>query len=699
MSTGRSTGMNTTTLNAPMVAAVRQRARIVDLFAEADLEKLGRREFVTTCPWHDDHHPSLTISPARNRVYCFVCNRGEDPIGWVQDRQGLPFLQAVEHLARHYGIPVPSDDPHIAAQLAAEAKERQRLLTWRAELETRFHKALLNDLDRQGPCAQYLQQRGLSVETAREWQLGLHQGRLMLPIHDHQGRCCGFSGRLLESSETTAAAGAGKPTTADQPPPKYRNSPSDVLFQRNSVLFGLDHAAAAIRRRGEVLLVEGPLDVLQLHQAGIDHAVATMGTHLSPQQRQLLQQAGGQRIVVAFDGDGAGRRATQTLIDSLRPMAIADTIELTVLPLPDGQDPDGLLRQEGAEGFWHRYHRAPNWLSWELDQLLAPAEAAPDDPQVLQHCDHRARQVLKQLPAGGLRRWAEQRLRRSLGAVPEAPVAPDLPINWTPPPLWHHTERRALRLYMCSPETRPLLDPLQFRDRVNSIAMSILRQLNQRLPPRPRPADLGERDMLAGCVLTICPRLDPPVAVLLEELACNPPEVWRILRRDPQPELEVVLQILEPVVETEAVVADEAPGEGPDATPGKVEEKPPAVADSQRVVGAHAAVEREASSVLPPVKAQEHKPLHPEDKAPRSPDPEIRPAVTKAAMPPPPPSGHRPLSRPGSSGARPMAHTSQRMGCPSHASTGSTGHTRAAPSTTAADAASTTARPPPPASG
>jgi DNA primase len=687
--------MNTTALNAPMIAAVRQRARIVDLFAEADLEKLGRREFVTTCPWHDDHHPSLTISPARNRVYCFVCNRGEDPIGWVQDRQGLPFLQAVEHLARHYGIPVPSDDPVIAAQLAAEAKERQRLLTWRAELETRFHRALLNDLDRHGPCAQYLQQRGLSVETAREWQLGLHQGRLMLPIHDHQGRCCGFSGRLLESSETTAAAGAGKPTTADQPPPKYRNSPSDVLFQRNSVLFGLDHAAAAIRRRGEVLLVEGPLDVLQLHQAGIDHAVATMGTHLSPQQRQLLQQAGGQRIIVAFDGDGAGRRATQTLIDSLRPMAIADTIELTVLPLPDGQDPDGLLRQEGAEGFWHRYHRAPNWLSWELDQLLAPAEAAPDDPQVLQHCDHSARQLLKQLPAGGLRRWAEQRLRRSLGAVPQAPVAPDLPINWTPPPLWQHTERRALRLYMCSPETRPLLDPLQFRDRVNSIAMSILRQLNQRLPPRPKPADLGERDMLAGCVLTICPRLDPPVTVLLEELACNPPEVWRILRRDPQPELEVVLQILEPVVEQK-----EAPTAEPEATAGEAEERPPALENSQRVVQVPGAAEREASSALPPMKERDHELKPQEDGAPSPPPrPEIRPAATKAAMPPPPPSGHRPLSRPGPSGARPMAHTSQRMGCPSHASTGSTGHARAAPSTAAADAASTTARPPPPASG
>ena len=609
-----------TGMNAAMLAAVRQRARIVDLFPDGALQRLGR-DFVTTCPWHDDRHPSLTVSPTRNRVYCFVCNRGEDPIGWVQDRQGLPFLQAVEHLARHYGIPVPSDDPVIAARLAAEAKERQRLLAWRAALQSRFQEALRADLHRHGPAAQYLQQRGLTAATAEQWQLGVQQGRLMLPIHDHQGRCCGFSGRLLPSSGTT-----------DQARPKYRNSPADVLFQRNSLVFGLHQAAAAIRQRGEALLVEGPLDVLQLHQAGIDHAVAVMGTHLSPQQRQLLQQAGAKRIVVAFDGDDAGRRATQKLLDTLRPMAIAATLDLAVLPLPDGDDPDALLRREGAEAFWSRYHRAHHWLAWEVQQLLTPVLTDRNDPQLLGRCDQAARQLLAQLPAGGLRRWAEQQLQDTLGAVPEAPTAPPLPYNWTPPPLWLHTERRALRLYMCSPESRPLLDPLQFRDRVHIIAMSILRQLNQRLPDRPRPTDLTERDMLAGCVLTLCPRLDPAVAVLLEELACNPPEVWRILRRDPQPELEVVLEILEPVVQP--LVGEE---EGPVTTP---------------VVAQPCGQEPGAIE-------------HP------------RPQGT------------------GPSRARPMAHTSQRIGCPSHASTGSSRHTPGAPTTTAAGSASTTARPPP----
>ena len=140
-------------LSDALIASVRDRSRITDLFPPGALHRLGR-EFVTTCPWHQDHHPSLTVSPARNFVFCFVCNRGEDPIGWLQDREGLSFRDAVTSLARRYAIPLPSDDPLVAARLQAEETERQRLLSWRAELQQRFHSTLLADLRRQGPAAQ-----------------------------------------------------------------------------------------------------------------------------------------------------------------------------------------------------------------------------------------------------------------------------------------------------------------------------------------------------------------------------------------------------------------------------------------------------------------------------------------------------------------------------------------------------------------
>lgn len=109
---------------------MRERARITDLFPQADLQRRGA-EFLTLCPWHQDSNASLTVSPRTNRVHCFVCNKGADPIGWLQDRQGLSFREAVEELARRYAIPLPEQDPEAAAKAEAERQERQRLRQWR----------------------------------------------------------------------------------------------------------------------------------------------------------------------------------------------------------------------------------------------------------------------------------------------------------------------------------------------------------------------------------------------------------------------------------------------------------------------------------------------------------------------------------------------------------------------------------------
>ena len=269
---------------------------------------------------------------------------------------------------------------------------------------------------------------------------------------------------------------------------------ADVLFQRNQLLFGLDQAAEAIRQSGEALLVEGPLDVLQLHQAGFTNAVAVLGTHLSPQQRQRLQRAGAHRLLIAYDGDDAGRRATQSLIQELRPLAIADTLALAVVSLPPGQDPDTVIRQGGAAAFQPLLAAAAHWLGWEVERLLAPLTATEatdcETTQRLQQIDQQARQLLAQLPAGGLRRWAERRIELELGAVPRAAMAtaprkPQLSDTvWNGPPTpsrrWF-AERRALRLYLCCPDSRPLLDPLQFHDRNHQQALELLRELQRQI--------------------------------------------------------------------------------------------------------------------------------------------------------------------------------------------------------------------------
>ena len=110
---------------------------------------------VTLCPWHQDSNASLTVSPRTNRVHCFVCNKGTDPIGWLQDRQGLSFTEAVHELARRYAIPLPDQDPKAAARAEAERQERQRLRQWRSRQEDDFHQALLTDLQALGPAATY----------------------------------------------------------------------------------------------------------------------------------------------------------------------------------------------------------------------------------------------------------------------------------------------------------------------------------------------------------------------------------------------------------------------------------------------------------------------------------------------------------------------------------------------------------------
>ena len=151
-----------------------------------------------------------------------------------------------------------------ASRHEREWRERRALMAQRTEQRGQFHQALLQQLEQCGAGAEYLQTRGISPETAIAWQLGVAGGRLTIPLNDASGQTVGFCGRAIGGQE-----------------PKYRNSTGDLLFQRNGLVFGLDQAAEAIRKQGTALLVEGPLDVIQLHQAGFTHAVACLGTSVS----------------------------------------------------------------------------------------------------------------------------------------------------------------------------------------------------------------------------------------------------------------------------------------------------------------------------------------------------------------------------------------------------------------------------------
>jgi DNA primase len=534
-----------------LVEAVRQKASILEFFPRSSLRRSGK-EFLTRCPWHDDHSPSLTINPQRNRVHCFVCDRGADAIGWLQDRQGLTFAEAVQELAGRYGIPLPEDDPEAAAQADALRKERQRLLAWRQKQQEAFHQALLADIAAQGPAWAYLQERGITPDTAIAWGLGLNARRLMLPICDFQGRCCGFSGRTLANEE-----------------PKYRNSAGDALFCKHQLLFGLHRAADAIRRSGDVLLVEGPLDVIQLHQAGFPKAVAAMGTSLSAEQSQALIRAGAKRLLVAYDGDPAGRKATGRLIAELHPHLIAGGLDLAVVSLPTGSDPDGLIRKEGPKALQKRLDRATHWLSWELDQLLAPLVANPDDLSAVQRCERQAKELLALLPSGALRQRTEQRLQEGLGVVPKVVCSkakarqgdsgllakgaqpwppctsdPDSATELDGATAIERAELRALRLFLCSPVCRDPLAVLVIQHDLYRRAQACLVEAHRRLSG---PIRSAQEDPLPRAVMAMGPQLEPRLAALLESLCTMDSHSREALFLKPEGEMMAVLDVLETV--------------------------------------------------------------------------------------------------------------------------------------------------------
>jgi DNA primase len=526
------------TIPEPILATLRERARITDLFAPADLKKRGS-EFLTLCPWHADTNASLTVSPRTNRVHCFVCSKGTDAIGWLQDRQGLTFSEAVQELAGRYNVHLPAADPEEERRTQEHRAERQRLLGWRQEQQEQFHKSLLADLEQAGPASAFLEQRGITPETARTWGLCLNGSRLMLPLADGLSRCCGFSGRTL--------TGEG---------PKYSNSANDALFCKSELLFALDRAAPVIRRSGEALLVEGPLDAIQLHQAGLEHTVASLGTSFSLEQAQRLIRCGARRLWIAYDADRAGQQAVARVVASCRPLAIAGELDLLVVSLPAGEDPDSLVHSGGTEAIRSCLAGATHWLEWELDHLLGDLKADPGNLSLLLQAEKEGAAFLAQLPGGVLRHRAEQRLRQALEgfAPPAVPVEADLlgePQGGGAPSQEQailQAERRALRLFLHNPELREVLAVLVLSHPLHREAIGCLLHLEQRWRRELEASGVGDaEDGLLDALFGALTLLDPPVAALLAPMARCGDILCKRLRQQAPEELMAILDVLEPV--------------------------------------------------------------------------------------------------------------------------------------------------------
>lgn len=368
-----------------VVDEVRARADIVEVVGEhVPLRKAGK-DFKARCPFHNERTPSFYVVPAKGLYHCFGCGESGDVFTFLMKRQGLSFPDAVREVGRRVGVEVPTDDegrgedPYArlrqALAFAAEYyRERlrdpeagagaRRYLDGRAlgeDARERFllgyapdaWRALREAAHAHGMADDLLLEAGLIKESERsEEPYDRLRDRIVFPITDVQGRVIGFGGRAL---------GAAGPKT-----PKYLNSPETPLYHKGEVLYGLHWSRTAIRREGEALVVEGYMDYVALASSGIENVVAPLGTAMTSEQATLLSRYT-QRAFLLYDSDEAGLRATFRSGDAL----LSAGIHPVVVTLPDGEDPDSVVRAGGAGALAPYLKAAVDVLDRKLELLEA----------------------------------------------------------------------------------------------------------------------------------------------------------------------------------------------------------------------------------------------------------------------------------------------------------------------------------------
>jgi len=425
-------------LHPRTIEAVKERADIVDVVGEHVVLKKKGREFVGVCPFHDDKSPSMTVSPAKQFYYCFSCGAGGNAIKFLMELQRQSFSDVVLELARKYQLPVETLEGPQQERLRQQLSRRDQLHKALA-LAAGWFRSQLRSPEGSSALAYLRDQRGLSETTLESFGLGYaperwdgllthlqqveglapelleaaglvvprrggegfydrFRHRVMVPICDRQGRIIGFGGRSLDGGE-----------------PKYLNSPETEVFEKGKHLFGLDKAVNAIRKDDRAVVVEGYFDVIALHAAGITNAVAALGTALSSQQiTQLCRCCDGKRLILNFDTDRAGVRAAQRAIGEVEQLALQGQLELRVLHLPAGKDPDEFLKEHGAGDYRSLLDQAPLWLDWQIDQVLEGRDLARSDQ--FQQAVTELVVLLGKLPASAVRsRYLQQVAERLSG--------------------------------------------------------------------------------------------------------------------------------------------------------------------------------------------------------------------------------------------------------------------------------------------
>ncbi|MBL4852349.1 MAG: DNA primase [Gammaproteobacteria bacterium] len=390
------------------------RTDIVELIdARVTLKKAGK-DFHACCPFHNEKTPSFTVSQNKQFYHCFGCGAHGSAIGFLMEYDNLDFVEAIQELADSLSLDVPREDGGTFQRPSTDTKALFAL----TELANDFYQTQLRQHAQKQQAVDYLKGRGLSGQIAKrfalgfcadEWRaiqtaLGSDEGRreqlvevgllikksandyydrfrhrIMFPIRDLRGRVVGFGGRVL---------GDGTP--------KYLNSPETPLFHKGKELYGFYEACQSNRKLNQVLVVEGYMDVVALAQYGITYAVATLGTATSVEHIERLFRKV-EDIIFCFDGDRAGRDAAWRALENTLP-TLHEGRQIRFLFLPDGEDPDTLVRQEGFERFSQRIAQAQTLSQYLFDHLGKETDASTIDGRA--RLAEAAKPLLKKLPGG-----------------------------------------------------------------------------------------------------------------------------------------------------------------------------------------------------------------------------------------------------------------------------------------------------------
>lgn len=352
------------------------------------LKKAGKN-YQACCPFHNEKSPSFTVSQDKQFYHCFGCGAHGNAISFIMEFDRLEFVEAIEELARYHGLEVPREKGSRPA-MSEEKKQQQQDDYAVMEQVARFFQHQLRQNGNSKKAIDYLKNRGLSGDIVKQWEIGyapdswdallntfgkdpqrvkqlvdlklvnkndqgrtydFFRDRIMFPIRDKRGRVVGFGGRVLDDGG-----------------PKYLNSPETRIFHKGSELFGFYSARQKNRSLDTVVIVEGYMDVVALSQFDINIATAALGTATTPEHIQMLVRATS-HIVCCYDGDRAGREAAWRALENALP-ALKDGVRISFLFLPDGEDPDTMVRQVGKDAFMEMLDDAMPLSRFFFENLL-----------------------------------------------------------------------------------------------------------------------------------------------------------------------------------------------------------------------------------------------------------------------------------------------------------------------------------------